>query len=123
MEITLHGQKVQLYFGIRFIREMDNRYFTGNEVAKYGVGLENAYDKLKNHDLVMLDDVLASATATQFIFTDKDFDEFYSETDPKEIDKICDELAKNLLTQPMTKKRVTTFKKNLDEVGKKTAQE
>lgn len=124
MKITLNGKDYQLYFGIRFIRELDKKYWFGEETVKFASGLENAWFKLQAGDLVMLNDVIAAALSTQITFTDANFDAWYVTLTDKQITEICDELVKNLERQPMTKKRVLTYKKNLAALsGQEEAEE
>ncbi|WP_125606724.1 tail assembly chaperone [Lapidilactobacillus bayanensis] len=113
MKITLNGKEYQLYFGVRFIRELDKKYWFGEASVPFGAGLENAWYKLQAGDLVILNDVIAAALATQITFTDGDFDNYFETLTDKNVTDMCDELVKNLERQPMTKKRVLTYKKNL----------
>lgn len=117
MKITVNGKEFQLYFGIKFIRELDAKYWFGEETVKFGAGLENAWFKLQSHDLVILNDVLAAALSTQFVFTDADFDNFFAAQTEEQLDQLYVDLVKNLETQPMTVKRVKQYEANLKAVS------
>lgn len=118
MQITLADKEHTLYFGIAFIREMDKRYWLGDAAAPFGVGVESAWLQLSRYNMVMLKDVLAAGLVTDFTFTDKDFDQFFEANGEDALDKLCDELVKNLEALPQTKSRVKAYKTNLQEMAK-----
>ncbi|MEQ7302958.1 tail assembly chaperone [Enterococcus avium] len=123
MKITLNGNDYSLYFGIRFIRELDQKYFFGGEEIQFGTGVQTAWLKLANYDPVILNDVLAAALSTQFTFTDKDFDDFYATQTEKQIKELCEELGKNLERWPMTAPKIKQYKANLKKAASKEKKE
>lgn len=117
MKITLNGKDYQLKFGVRFIRELDEKYFFGPEEVHFGTGVQTAFIKLQKNDPVILADVLSAALATQMTFTDGDFDAFFETKNEQEITDLCAELVKNLERQPMTAPKIRDYKANVKKAA------
>lgn len=117
MKITLNGKDYQLKFGVRFIRELDKKYFFGPEEIHFGTGVQSAFQKLQSHDPVMLFDVLAASLATQTTFTDGDFDAFFEAKNEQEINDLFADLVKNLERQPMTAAKIKEYKANIKKAA------
>ena len=117
MKITLNGTDYQLRFGVRFVRELDEKYFFGPEEVHFGTGVQTAFIKLQKNDPVILADVLSAALSTQMTLTDGDFDMFYETKNEQEIADLCAELVKNLERQPMTAPKIKEYKANIKKAA------
>ena len=121
MKITYQGKDHELYFGIAFIRELDKKYWLGDAAAPFGVGVESAWLQLNRQNMVMLSDVIAAGLVTEMTFTDKDFDQLFTEVGEDTLIKLCAELVKNLEAAPMTRSRVKIYKASLKAVQEANA--
>ncbi|MFT8412292.1 MAG: tail assembly chaperone [Schleiferilactobacillus perolens] len=64
MQLTINGTKYDLYFGVRFVRELDKIAGVDIQGASFGLGLTKSLLPLRSYDPAVLSDVLYAATAT-----------------------------------------------------------
>lgn len=62
MELTINDKKVELKFGVRFLRELDKIASVENSGIKFGMGLSRAILGLRAYDAAVLADVLYAAS-------------------------------------------------------------
>lgn len=118
MELKIGGKDYKLYFGIDFIREMDKRYAIEENGFKFGVGLQSAVVHLFNRNVVVLEDIILSATHTlKSIPSKADIEEFL--TDLEDWDGLFDDFLEKLRVSPMTTR---VAKKLIDEMMKEKEQ-
>lgn len=115
MEITINGKVHQLHFGIKFLRELDEKNYRMEGPIRFGLGAQMAFTKLQLNDLLMLFDVLKAGLNTEMTLSDALFDEFYNSLTEKEIDQLYKNLVKNLETQPSTVRIIKAFKKAMKQ--------
>lgn len=114
MELEIGGKKYKLHFGIDFIREMDKRYAIEESGLKFGVGLQSAVVHLMNKNVVILEDIILSATHTlKSIPSKESIEEFLANLE--DWDGLFDDFLEKLRISPMTT-RVT--KPIIDEMMK-----
>ncbi|WP_270635561.1 tail assembly chaperone [Limosilactobacillus mucosae] len=62
MELTINDKKVELKFGVRFLRELDKIASVENSGIKFGMGLSRSILGLRAYDAAVLADVLYAAS-------------------------------------------------------------
>ena len=62
MELTINDKKVELMFGVRFLRELDKIASVENSGIKFGMGLSRSILGLRAYDAAVLADVLYAAS-------------------------------------------------------------
>lgn len=62
MQITVAGREIELNFGIRFIREIDEKYNVLVKGKKFGTGIEETIPRIMAGDVMALEDVLYAST-------------------------------------------------------------
>lgn len=62
MELTINDKKVELKFGVRFLRELDKIASVENSGIKLGMGLSRSILGLRAYDAAVLADVLYAAS-------------------------------------------------------------
>lgn len=62
MELTINEKKVELKFGVRFLRELDKIASVENSGIKFGMGLSRSILGLRAYDAAVLADVLYAAS-------------------------------------------------------------
>lgn len=62
MELTINNKKVELKFGVRFLRELDKIASVENSGIKFGMGLSRSILGLRAYDAAVLADVLYAAS-------------------------------------------------------------
>lgn len=61
MEITINRKKIQLQFGVRFLRELDKTDGMEIQGQQYGFAIQTALPKLEGYDPVTLANVIHAA--------------------------------------------------------------
>lgn len=61
MELVINGKKVQLNFGVRFVRELDKVAGMSVNGQSFGFGLTKSLPALRAYDPAVLSDVIYSA--------------------------------------------------------------
>lgn len=104
MQIKLGEKEYTLRFGLKFIRELDEKYYAERNGIKYGAALELKIPFVLAGDTVTLAEFLYSATATEEKRPTQDqVDYFIEETD--DIEALFDEVHSELKKSNVTKKR------------------
>ncbi len=62
MELTINDKKVELKFGVRFLRELDKIASVESSGIKFGMGLSRSILGLRAYDAAVLADVLYAAS-------------------------------------------------------------
>ncbi len=62
MELTINDKKVELKFGVRFLRELDKIASVENSGIKFGMGLSRSILGLRAYDAAVLADVIYAAS-------------------------------------------------------------
>ena len=62
MELTINNKKVELKFGVRFLRELDKIASVENSGIKFGMGLSRSILGLRAYDAAVLADVIYAAS-------------------------------------------------------------
>ena len=114
MQIEIKGKKYNCIFGVKFIRELDNQHGVVRNDVNLGMGLTTLLPQLVSGNIVVLSDVLYTATITEKSRPSKDeVDEFVETVD--DIEALFDETLKNLEESNAGKLTVRNFKKALME--------
>ncbi|EEU68544.1 phage protein [Enterococcus faecalis Merz96] len=114
MQIEIKGKKYNCIFGVKFIRELDKQHGVVRNDVNLGMGLTTLLPQLVSGNIVVLSDVLYTATITEKSRPSKDeVDEFVETVD--DIEALFDETLKNLEESNAGKLTVRNFKKALME--------
>ena len=103
MQIKINGIDHTLRFGLKFIRELDEKYYFEKNGVKFGATLEDRVPLIFSHDPVTLADFLYSATATEDNRPTRDQIDTYIE-ECEDIDKLFEEVLSELKNSNITKK-------------------
>lgn len=126
MVLTIGDKEYEVNFGIRFVRELDKKYFTTDaNGVKWGMGLEIMLPQiLMANDALILSEVLYMGTCTlKCRPTPADVDTFIDECE--DIEALFDEVIEELKKQNATKTKLTEIEKiieaekNLEKKAKK----
>ena len=110
MQIEIKGKKYNCIFGVKFIRELDKQHGVVRNDVNLGMGLTTLLPQLVSGNIVVLSDVLYTATITEKSRPSKDeVDEFVETVDDIEA------LLKYLEESNAGKLTVRNFKKALME--------
>lgn len=110
MQLEINGKEHNLYFGLDFIEELDNKYPIESNGAKFGMGINTALVYLNQGNPRILADLIHAATSTanlrpglseikRWVESQTDLESLFNE--------FLDELGK----QPMTAGAVAKMKK------------
>ena len=107
MQIEINGKEIDLNFGIRFIRELDEKYNLVVAGKKVGVGIEETIPRILMGNVVALEDVIYAATWTaKKRPTLSEMDDFIDGVE--DIEALFEEVIEELKKQNATKKRTAT---------------
>lgn len=107
MQIEINGKEIDLNFGIRFIRELDEKYNLIVAGKKVGVGIEETIPRILMGNVVALEDVIYAATWTaKKRPTLSEMDDFIDGVE--DIEELFNEVIEELKKQNATKKRTAT---------------
>lgn len=94
MQLTINGKKVQLNFGVGFVRELDRFYGLSNQAGfNLGLGLTKAIPGLKSYDTSVLSEVIQCASEPNVSLAEVDTLIDNPKTD---VEKLFDEVLKGL---------------------------
>lgn len=65
MELKINSEIKNFIFGIKFVRELDKKFFIENNGMKFGTGLSTKLIEIHSGSIVALADVLYCATSTE----------------------------------------------------------
>lgn len=104
MQIEINGKEIDLNFGIRFTRELDEKYNMIVAGKKIGVGIEETIPRIIMGNVQALEDVLYAATWMEKKRpTLSEMDDFMDSVE--DIDLLFEEVLDELKKQNATKKR------------------
>lgn len=107
MQIEINGKEIDLNFGIRFIRELDEKYNLTVAGKKVGVGIEETIPRILMGNVVALEDVIYAATWTEKKRpTLSEMDDFIDGVE--DIEALFNEVIEELKKQNATKKRTAS---------------
>ena len=107
MQIEINGKEIDLNFGIRFIRELDEKYNLTVAGKKVGVGIEETIPRILMGNVVALEDVIYAATWTaKKRPTLSEMDDFIDGVE--DIEALFNEVIEELKKQNATKKRTAS---------------
>jgi hypothetical protein len=94
MQLTINGQKVQLNFGVGFVRELDKYYGLSNQAGfNLGLGLTKAIPGLKSYDTSVLAEVIQCASEPSVTLDEVDA---LIDNPKTNIEKLFDDVVKEL---------------------------
>lgn len=94
MELTINGKKYQFYFGVGFVRQLDQRYGMQNNAGfSLGMGLTKALPALELYDTATLAEVLECAAEPSISLHDIDS---YLDAPDTDIEKVFKDVSKDL---------------------------
>lgn len=102
MILRIKDKEYNVHFGIKFIRELDKKYFLEEKGAKFGAGLELKVTALYNCDTVALSEILYLGTCTEKSRPSMDeIDEYIENCENLEglFDEVLSELKKGNATR------------------------
>ena len=113
MVLNINGTDYELKFGIRFVRELDKRYFTtGQNGYKFGIGVEIKIPMLLTGDVVTLAEFIHLGTVSEKKRPSvQEIDEFVDNAE--DIETIFDEVIEELKKQNATKMKMVEFERVL----------
>ena len=120
MEITIQGKTYPLHFGMRFIKELDDKYNVDQGV-KFGTGVKTIYSRLNTSDPYALFEALHASLNTKdgFNLTVDQFEKWVDslESDEEYVD-FFDKFVTALSTARMTKPLIEAADKDTETVQK-----
>lgn len=123
MVISIRDNDYELHFGIKFIRELDERHFVEDDGVQFGAGLEILYPRLVTGNPVVLSEIIWTATNT---LPKRPLpvlvDEYIESVD--DLDALFDEVISQLKNGKVTKRPVQKIEeqiaKNQNAAGTRT---
>lgn len=116
MKLNINNREVNLYFGIRFVRELDKVAGMSANGVSMGMGLSKTLPALSEGDPVALENVLyAAAYDTEPRITIKDIDAFLDnpKTDIYKLNnQVLSAVTESNVIKPTAKKLKITMKNN-----------
>lgn len=112
MELKINGEIKKFVFGIKFVRELDKKYFIESNGIKFGTGLSTKLMEIYSGSVVALADVLYFATSTESNRPSLDEIENYLEN-CEDIEKVFDETLSEIESNNAGKLIVRDTKKAL----------
>ena len=115
MVLTIGDKEYEVNFGIRFVRELDKKYFTTDaNGVKWGMGLEIVLPQiLMANDALILSEVLYMGTCTlKSRPTPADVDTFIDECE--DIEALFGEVIEELKKQNATKTKLAEIEKIIE---------
>lgn len=124
MVLTINGTDHELNFGVRFVRELDKKYYVESQGGiKFGTGIETRVPMLLTGDAVTLAEFIYTALATDSKKkpTMQDIDNYVDHVE--DIEALFDEVIEELKKQNATKMKMKEFTDRLKQEEKKPAAE
>lgn len=114
MTISINGKEYDLYFGIGFVKELNEIYFQKDASGKkWGLGLEVTLPSILTYDPIALSEYLYVATSTAKPRPKREeIDQFIDECD---LDAVFEEVIEELKKQNATKKNLEETTRFLEE--------
>lgn len=120
MVININDKEYEVYFGIAFVRALDEQYSTpGAGGSRFGIGLETYISKLFAGDTVALAEIIYAGTASEKTRPTQKLVDQYVDT-VEDIDALFEEVLAELKKQNATKRRT---QKILETLAEQTAAE
>ena len=111
MELTIGKKTYPLYFGLKFIREMDKRYTLKRDGIEFGFGVTSAVVYIEDRNPVILFDLIQAATITEKSKPSVDEIENLLEDEKTDLEKLFKDFLSALETAPLTKVKLQDLKK------------
>lgn len=122
MVLTINGTDHELNFGVRFVRELDKKYYVESQGGiKFGTGIETRVPMLLTGDAVTLAEFIYTALDTDGKKkpTMQDIDNYVDSVE--DIEALFDEVIEELKKQNATKMKMKEFTDRLKQEEKKPA--
>lgn len=111
MEFKINGKDYDLKFGLRFIRELDNRYKVDYQGLKFGMGVNLAFMGLNQYNPTTLTDIIQASvahekSAPKLFQTENAIEEYAEENEGLEqlFEDVLDEMGKSYVVKDSLKK-------------------
>lgn len=118
MQLTINDVDYELNFGLRFCREISKDKKQSSHGVDLTIGIENAVTNLYVGDVLILPDLVKSATShLKKKPTDKDIEDFLDNYD--DLGGLCEDFLSQLLEQSATKKKATQVYNSLKKETEK----
>ncbi len=124
MILEINGKKCELNFGVGFIRDLDEKYFTQSKSgAKFGNGLETRVPMLLTGDVVTLAEFIHLGTARMGAEqpSAEEVDDYIDNA--PDIEKIFDEVVDELKKSNACKLKMRDMEESLKEAEKILAEQ
>lgn len=115
MILQINDKEYELYFGVAFVRALDEKHSTpGAGGARFGLGLETYVSKMFAGDTVALAEILYAGTASEKTRpTQKLIDQYIDQHE--DIDALFEEVFEELKKQNATRRRTLKQLEILEE--------
>lgn len=116
MILKINGTDYRVKFGVKFVRELDKKYYTENKAGtvKYGLGIETQVPLLLTGDTVALAEILHLGTCTEEPRPSQEqVDEYIDQV--KDLEALFDEVFEELKTSNATRIKVGELSKALKD--------
>ncbi|HJE96319.1 MAG TPA: tail assembly chaperone [Ligilactobacillus acidipiscis] len=120
MEITLEGKTYPLHFGLKFIKELDEKY-NQNQGIKFGIGVKTIYARLNSSDPFAMYEALHAALNTEdgVDLTESMFEDWVDDLpNDKAYTDFFDKFVKEFKSARMTKPLIKQSDKDTKAVEK-----
>ena len=112
MVVLINDKELTLHFGIKFLRELDEKRFYENNGARVGAGLELIGIELLGGNPVALSEIIYTALNTESNRpTHADVDRYLESLDEKALDKLFTEVTNELKKSAMCGKKIKAMEK------------
>lgn len=107
MQITISGKDYDIHFGMKFIRELDKKYYIDQNGVHFGAGLETVMINLFTANPAALSDILYLGTCTEKVRPMPTEVDAYIEAVAEEgkMDELFDRVRDELKNSPLTAKK------------------
>jgi len=117
MQLAIGNKEYNFRFGIKFIRELDKKYYIEKDGLKFGAALELKIPLILTGDAVALAELLYAATVTETKRPSQDsIDEYVENTE--DIDGLFTEVVEELKKGNATKLKMQQVEKSLKDQKK-----
>nr|DAI34274.1 MAG TPA: tail assembly chaperone [Caudoviricetes sp.] len=121
MQISVNGKNIELNFGIRFVKELNEKFhITLDSGKRIGSGLEETVPMLFTGDILALEDILqAAAWGAENRPSQEELEDYLDSVE--DIEALFDEVLGELKNQNATRKKTLALVADLEERAKAEA--
>lgn len=119
MVLKINGKDVRVCFGVKFVRELDKKYYAESKTGiKFGIGLETTIPLLLTNDVLTLSEYLYLGTCVEESRpTQDDIDSYIDSAD--DIEKLFEEVIEGLKQHNATKMKLNEIKEEVKKEKEK----